>query len=199
MYFNGRMIAPIKKRKAETYLVSQLKVTLCHSSPSIWRRFQVPGNITLLHLHGVLQVVMGWTNSHLHQFRNAGDVYSLPANAPCPDDLDERHYTLADIAPREKDCFIYEYDFGDGWEHEVLVESHLPVDPKSRRAICMDGKNACPPDDCGGISGFYELLETINNPKHEDYQQLLEWLGGAFDPKHFDIQKVNAWLKGMKL
>ena len=193
------MIAPIEKRKADTYPVYQLKVTLCDSRPSIWRRFKVPGNITLLHLHGVLQVVMGWTNSHLHQFRNEGDVYCLPSDDPDPDDYDERRYTLDDIGPCEKDCFIYEYDFGDGWEHEVLVESHLPFDSKSRQAVCMDGKNACPPEDCGGISGYCDLLKIIANPKHEDYERMLEWAGGSFDPKHFDIQKANTRLKGIKL
>ena len=200
MVFRSKMIAPIKKRKADIYAVYQLKVVLCDSKPSIWRRFQVPGNITLLHLHGILQVVMGWTNCHLHQFRNEGDVYSVssPGDFHGTDDLDERRYTLADIAPCEKDWFIYEYDFGDAWEHEVLVEAHLPPMVK-RQAICMDGKNACPPDDCGGIPGYYNLLEAVSNPKHKDRQQLLDWLGGPFDPKHFDIQGVNARLKGLKL
>jgi hypothetical protein len=142
---------------------------------------------------------MGWTNSHLHQFRNEGDVYCLPSDDPDPDDYDERRYTLDDIAPCEKDWFVYEYDFGDGWEHEVLVESHLPFNPKSRHAVCMDGKNACPPEDCGGISGYHDLLKIIADPEHEDYQRMIEWAGGSFDPKHFDIQKVNARLKRMKL
>jgi len=199
MVFRAKVIAPTKKRKVEcpTY---QIKVVLCDTKPAIWRRVQVPGDISLFHLHNVLQVVMGWTNSHLHQFRNEENVYGFPADPEfyASGDLDERKYTVADIAPCEKSRFLYEYDFGDGWEHEVLVEAELPPMVK-RQAICMDGKNACPPDDCGGVPGYYNLLEAIKDPKHKEHKDLLEWLGGSYEPRHFDTEKVNARLKRMKI
>jgi len=192
------MVAPRKKSLTQHLHTCQLKITLLGSKPSIWRRIQVPDNIKLHRLHDVFQVVMGWTNSHMHQFHGEDGVYGLPDPDSDPDDFDERKYTLADIAFCEKCKFVYEYDFGDGWEHEVVVEAHLP--PMERRyAVCMDGKNSCPPDDCGGIPGYYEFLKAISNPKHEDHEQMLDWIGGSFDPKHFDIEAVNARLKRMKL
>ncbi len=141
---------------------------------------------------------MGWTDSHLHQFHGEDGVYTIPDEDSDPEEYDERQYTLADIAFCEKDEFVYEYDFGVGWEHEVLVEAHLP--PMERgHAVCKDGKNACPPEDCGGILGYYEFLKAIRDPEHEDHQQMLDWIGGSFDPRHFDIQKVNARLARMKV
>ena len=94
---------------------------------------------------------------------------------------------------------IYEYDFGDGWEHEVVVKTILSADPKKNRAVCLAGENACPPEDCGGIWGYYELLKAINNPKHEDHEEMLDWLGGQFDPGRFDLQKVNATLRALEI
>ena len=122
------MIAPIKKRLAQRFPIYELKITLSGSNPAIWRRVQVPGDIKLNHLHDVLQVAMGWTDSHLHQFRVGSVIYCLPSD----DDFysggeqrDERRFRLADISQREKTLLIYEYDFGDGWEHEVVVEKVL--------------------------------------------------------------------------
>jgi hypothetical protein len=192
------MLAPKRKSFQQHLYTCQLKITLSGSKPSIWRRLQVPDNIKLNRLHEVFQVVMGWTDSHLHQFHGEDGVYTVPDEDSDPEDYDERKYTLHDIALCEKDEFVYEYDFGDCWEHEVVVEAHLPPMEK-RHAVCMDGKNACPPEDCGGIPGYYEFLKAICNPKHEDHQQMIRWIGGSFDPKHFDIQKVNARLKRMKI
>jgi len=162
------MIAPIKKRLAQAFPIYELKITLCGSNPAIWRRVQVPGGIKLNRLHDVLQVVMGWTDSHLHQFRVGSVIYCLPSDDdfyPGGEQRDERRFRLADIAQREKTALIYEYDFGDGWEHEVVVEKVLAADSEKKCAVCLDGKNARPPEDCGGIFGYYDLLKAINNPK----------------------------------
>ena len=154
----------------------------------------MPGNINLLDLHGVLQVVMGWTNKHLHSFLTATETYCLPSDDPDPYDMDERQYTLEDIVFIEKESFLYEYDFGDGWSHEILVEALLPFMGETQ-ALCIGGKNACPPEDCGGISGYYEFLKIISTPNHVDHRRMLEWSGVPFDPKHFDIEKINAKLR----
>jgi hypothetical protein len=195
------MIAPKKNPPKPHTFNYQLKVTLIHSKPSIWRRFHVPDNLKLSRLHGVLQVVMGWTDSHLHQFRVGHDLYSLPRDGDFADSdyRDESRYTLADIAVCDKDKFIYEYDFGDCWEHEVLVEALLSPDLEERMAVCVDGKNACPPEDCGGIPGYLYLVDAISNPKTERHYEILEWLGDGFEPKHFDLEQVNKRLKRMKV
>ena len=191
------MIAPIKKQPAQNLPLYELKITLRGSKPAIWRRVQVPGSINLFRLHDVFQVVMGWTDSHLHQFVDAPIVYSVPSGDDYPgqERLDERRFRLADVARHEKASLIYEYDFGDSWAHEVVVEKILPADPKKKYAVCLDGKNACPPEDCGGVWGYYELLKAVKNPKHKEHRATLDWLGGPFDPGHFDLQKINAELR----
>lgn len=196
------MIAPVKKQLAKAFPVYELKITLCGSKPPIWRRVQVPGGIKLNRLHDVLQIVMGWTDSHLHQFRVGSIFYSLPSDDgfyPDVEQRDERRFRLADIAQHEKATLIYEYDFGDGWEHQVVVEKVLPPDSQKTYALCLDGKNNSPPEDCGGIFGYYDLLKAISNPKHPEHQQLLEWLGRPFDPNHFDLQEINAMLRDLKI
>ena len=97
-----------------------------------------------------------------------------------------------------KACFLYDYDFGDGWEHDVVVEKIVSADPGKKHAVCLAGENACPPEDCGGIWGYYELLEVVNNPKHKAHQEMLDWLGEPFDPGRFDLQDVNATLRRLK-
>ena len=197
-FFSNPVIAPIKKQPAQNLPLYELKITLRGSKPAIWRCVQVPGSINLNRLHDVFQVVMGWTDSHLHQFVDAPIVYSAPSGDDYPGEerLDERRFRLADVARHEKASFMYEYDFGDSWAHEVVVEKILPADPKKKYAVCLDGKNACPPEDCGGIWGYYELLKAVKNPKRKEHQEMLDWLGGPFDPGHFDLQKINAELRG---
>jgi hypothetical protein len=194
------VIAPIKKAPPETLPLYELKITLRGSKPAIWRRVQVPGSIKLNRLHDVFQVVMGWTDSHLHQFVDARITYSVPLgnDYSSAEQLDERRFRLADVAGRKKAPLIYEYDFGDSWTHEVVVEKILSADPKKKYAVCLDGENACPPEDCGGIWGYYRLLGVVNDPEHEEYQETLEWLGDPFDPSHFDLQKINTELRRLK-
>jgi hypothetical protein len=195
------VIAPLKKQPAPSSPLYELKVTLRGSKPAIWRRLQVPGSIKLNRLHEVFQVVMGWTDSHLHQFVDPPIVYSVPSGEDYTgvERLDERRFRLADLARHEKASFTYEYDFGDGWEHDVVVEKIVSAGPEKKRAVCLAGENACPPEDCGGIWGYYELLEAVNNPKHEAHQEMLDWLGDQFDPGRFDLQEVNATLRRLKL
>ena len=161
----------------------------------------MPGNASLGWLHAVLQVAMGWTNSHLHQFRVGELLYSdLRHNSPEfegePEILDEHQATLQQVAPQEKDVLGYEYDFGDSWEHRITVEKILPPDPAAAMiARCLDGARACPPEDCGGVWGYDNLLKIIKNPKHQEHASIMEWLGAGFDAEAFDADEANTYLR----
>ena len=184
--------------------VFQLKVSLDGIAPVIWRRLQVPGNATLGWLHAVIQVAMGWTNSHLHQFVAGKRLYSDPSFdldefEDDPRVVDEGTITIIEVAPRVKRTFVYEYDFGDSWDHRITVEKILDPDPATATAArCLDGERACPPEDCGGVYGYAALLEIIMDPKHEEYESMMEWLGGRFEPEVFDRDKANKYLRKLK-
>ena len=164
--------------------------------PPIWRRILAPGNLTLPQLHAVLQIAMGWTNSHLHGFQVGEQFYTEPD--PEYSDttvLDERRVRLDRIAPGVGAHFVYEYDFGDGWEHTLVVEQILPPDPDAAYPRCIDGERACPPEDVGGAFGYSQFLDAIHDPRHPEHDEWLQWVGGSFDPEAFDRQKTNALLK----
>ncbi len=184
----------------------QLKITLQGSRPAIWRRVVVPADMTLDRLHDVIQIAMGWTNSHLHQFIGEGgrfDGGAFRERDPDMDELDddaasERDHTVADVAPRPKSKFVYEYDFGDGWLHDVTVEKVLAPDPAFQHPVCLAGQHACPPEDCGGIGGYCEMLKRLANPKRPEHEQTKEWLGADWIAARLDIGRVNAALKRFK-
>lgn len=177
--------------------VYQLKVTLKGSKPPIWRRVQVLGNVSLNTLHRIIQVVMGWEDYHLHQFISQGTYYG--PRIPELEMKDEGAVKVSEIAPAEKAKFIYEYDFGDSWEHDVLVEKILSAEAGTHYPVCLTGKRACPPEDCGGIWGYYDLLETIQDPKDPEHADMLDWLGEGFDPEAFDLDVINRELKDVSI
>jgi len=178
--------------------IYQIKVTLQESKPPIWRRIQVPSDITLAKLHRILQVVMGWSDSHLHQF-TVGETHF---GEPHPDYFFEMHnekrYKLNQIVPGEGFKFDYEYDFGDSWGHVLLVEKILPAEPGAQYPVCLKGVRACPPEDVGGIWGYQGFLEAIRDPDHPEHDQMLEWIGGEFHPLAFDLEAVNRGLKRLR-
>ena len=176
--------------------IYQIKVTL-KDSPSIWRRIQAPGDISLSRLHAVLQIVMGWTNSHLHQFKAGGRYYGEPDPefADMTEVIDERQVRLNQIAPDVKAGFVYEYDFGDSWEHELVVEKILPPEKGAPYPRCTDGKCACPPEDVGGVWGYQDFLEAMRDPNHPEHEDMVEWAGGEFDPEAIDLRGVNGALQ----
>lgn len=180
--------------------IYQIKVTLRDSKPPIWRRILVPEDITLFTLHEILQRVMDWGNYHLHMFTIAGQIYGDPEDDETGDlgTKNETRYRLNQLGLREKDKFSYEYDFGDSWEHNILVEKILPADPSFRYPVCVTGKRACPPEDVGGIWGYEEFLEAISNPNHEEHDEMLAWVGGEFDPEEFDLDAINQSLQHIK-
>ncbi len=176
---------------AVTVPIYQLKVTLKGSKPPIWRRIQVLSDTRLGKLHRILQVVMGWSDYHLHQFIVGQTYYGVPDPDFEMDVRSERTVPLSRVLLAPKAKLIYEYDFGDSWEHELLLEKVLDPDPTVRYPICLTGKRACPPEDCGGIWGFAEFLEAIASPDHDEHERMLEWSGGRFNPEAFDLHEVN--------
>jgi hypothetical protein len=171
--------------------IFRLKVVLRGSDPSIWRRLEVR-DCTLAKLHGILQDAMGWDDYHLHTF-TVGGVEFGPASAEW-DVKDERRVKLSQLAAQGVKKFRYTYDMGDGWEHEITFQKSVPAEPGAKYPRCIDGARACPPEDCGGIWGYADLLEVLSDPEHEEYEERLEWLGGEFDPEAFDLEEVNARL-----
>lgn len=175
--------------------VYQLKVRLHGSKPPIWRRVLVASDITLTGLHEVLQVTMGWTDSHMHQFERDGQVFGSPSNGfgslPV---ADERRTRLNRVLRREKEALRYEYDFGDSWNHQVTLEKILPYDHRVQLPICVKVKGACPPEDIGGLWGYYAVLEALHDPRHADHEEYADMFGPELDPDAIDIDEVNALL-----
>jgi Plasmid pRiA4b ORF-3-like protein len=178
--------------------VYQIKVTLEDSKPPIWRRIQVPSTVTLYKLHQILQVVMGWSNYHLHEFDIDGVHYGEPSQDNSYKVRNEKTVKLSQVVSKEGAKFAYIYDFGDHWYHKILVEKILSHDPDIHYPICIKGKRACPPEDCGGIGGYYDFLEIIKNPDDPEHDQMLEWVGGSFDLEAFDLDDINQQLRKIK-
>jgi len=174
--------------------IYQLKVTLKDIKPPIWRRFLVPDNLTLGTFHVVLQIVMGWENCHLHQFMSERTCYGTPDEDFDMKTENEEDYQLSDLLKREKDSILYEYDFGDSWEHKIVLEKILPDDADFKIPRCITGKRACPPEDCGGVWGYQNLLEAIDDPTNPEHEEMLEWVGVDFDPEAFYSENVNHYL-----
>ncbi|MDT8321305.1 MAG: plasmid pRiA4b ORF-3 family protein [Xanthomonadales bacterium] len=173
----------------------QLKIELLGAEPPIWRRLRVPSNLPLLGLHDVIQVAMGWWNSHLHEFSDGRRRYGQP-HGEWPDEAlsDEGEFGLDQLLSRTGDRLEYLYDFGDGWEHLLTLEAVDPPGAHARRLECLDGMRQCPPEDVGGLSGYMEFLEAVRNRSHPEHAEMLQWAGGEFDPEEFDADQINAEL-----
>jgi hypothetical protein len=185
----------VAKKTASEAPVYQIKVTLEHSKPPIWRRLLVPGDVTLEHLHYIIQVAMGWTNSHLHQFIVDGLYFGEPHPDYGLEMHDHRRIRLNAVTTEIGYKFTYEYDFGDSWTHTLLVEKIAEPEPGRQYPMCVKGKRACPPEDVGGVWGYEEFLEAISDPDHPEHEMYLEWIGGEFDPEAFDLEETNEMLR----
>ena len=172
--------------------IVRLKVSLRHICPPVWRRVEIAADATLFNLHRALQTAMGWSDSHLHQFCHRGVYYGQSDREYGVHRENERRVRIHDVLRRPKDRLVYEYDFGDGWEHEVVLESLEEARPGMRYPRVVAGKRACPPEDVGGLGGYENFLEAIANPEHPEHQEFLEWCGGPFDPEQFDLKAANA-------
>jgi hypothetical protein len=178
--------------------IYQIKITLRDSKPPIWRRVLVRGDVTLGKLHDIIQIAMGWTDSHLHQFIVKDTYYGVPSDNDWYEIRSERRVRLNQIAPIEGSKFTYEYDFGDDWLHQVLVEKILPLDPTQKLPVCKKGRRACPPEDVGGVWGYSDFVEIMQHSKHKEHKRLKEWYGGKFDPEEFDLDLVNIQLRQLR-
>lgn len=183
-----------------TESIIQLKITLQDSKPPIWRRLLVDKSITFKELHYIIQISMGWENSHLYQFETNEYIITTIDEYIDEDDyfdkklVDASSITLNSIITNVKMKFTYTYDFGDDWQHQILVEKFLDYDEKIKYPTCIKGKLNCPPEDSGGIYGFYELLEIIADIKHKERKEVLRWIGKNYDPEHFDKDEINTKL-----
>jgi hypothetical protein len=178
----------------------QIKVTLMQVRPAVWRSVRVPGTITLSQLHRILQIAMGWEDSHLHRFvidrRRTGTKHGQLDSQILNDETIQLRNTVALLKFR---LLYYEYDFGDDWVHELHVERAFPQAKATQSVSCTAGERCCPPEDCGGPIGYQELLKVLQDPRHSDHEEMLEWVGGSFDPEMFDVGSVNKKLRRLRI
>jgi hypothetical protein len=186
----------LNRVRKSTASVFQLRLTLMQVEPAVWRRLVVPADITLGKLHFVLNESMGWTCSHLHLFalrdRSFGDPrLDVDRELGFEDERTIRLESLVD----EGQSLRYEYDLGDSWEHDVLIEKRLEGDSRLSYPLCISGARACPPEDCGGVPGYARLVAALADPDNTDHDELLTWVGGHFDPEGFDVNRTNQALR----
>jgi hypothetical protein len=179
--------------------ILQFKISLKRSNPKIWRRFQIENNLMFFDLHLVIQGVMGWTNTHLYQFVYEKNSYiGNPEMLDYYDVSDDKITELSVFFDKSKMKILYEYDFGDDWVHELVLEKILDKNDIQQYPICLEGELACPIEDSGGIFGYYNLMEKYNNSKDDEHSDTVEWVGEDFNPEFFDIESVNEILKDYK-
>lgn len=176
--------------------VYQLKISLEGSRPPIWRRVLVPGEFTLADLHHVVQIVMGWESYHMHRFEAGGVNYGEPD--PNLEFVNDAAVTLLQLFKRPKFKFRYEYDFGDSWRHTLVVEKIMEPQAGEEYPMCLAGKQACPPEDVGGVWGYYSFLEAMDDARHPEHKRMREWYGRKFDPDKFDLDAVNRKLAQLR-
>lgn len=181
----------------------QLKIILSGVKPPVWRRIKINGHATFGDLHEVIQLVMGWENAHLFEFSNK-EISILPGEdeddfmgVGDTEGIDMGEITVEEVLKKKGAKIKYTYDFGDNWEHQIVVEE-IEKDNGIllHGAICLKGKGNCPPEDCGGPWGYMQMLEAVSDPKHPEYENYREWLGEDFDPEHFDLNETNQFLAG---
>jgi hypothetical protein len=180
------------KRPANLY---ELKVTLRDTRPPIWRRIRVRSDVALYELHTILQFVMGWRDGHMHQFVAKSKVFGK-VDPEFPESENERNVLLSQVLRKPKDSIVYKYDFGDGWEHSIVLERVLEAEPGGKYPYVVDGKRACPPEDCGGTRGYEHLLNVLSNPRNPEHAEMVEWVGGSFNPEAFDRDEINHGFHG---
>jgi len=189
-------IMPVKKTAP---LVYELKITLTGIDPPIWRLIQVPSTLLLCCLHDALQAVMGWTDSHLHQFEKDGRYWGDPESDEYGDLklVDESKVTVAKLLKVEGDALVYVYDFGDNWRHEIVLQKIVPSEVPTK-PVCVAGGRRCPPEDVGGAHGYKEFLEVIFEPGHEEFEHFREWAGNPVHAEEFRVAAVNEILERMR-
>jgi len=178
--------------------VFQLRVRLEGINPPVWRRLLVPGGVRLAKLHDMFQAAMGWTNSHLHSFTIDDQLYGMQFDDLPEEELDETEYTVSAALRDGVRRFVYDYDFGDSWTHEVVIEDASWAPHTLKFGVCLDGEGACPPEDVGGIGGYGHFLQAVADPLHEDHDEMFAWVGFKFDPAAFSVAAANAALQRVR-
>jgi hypothetical protein len=186
---------PMPPASIPTY---QLRVTLLRIDPPIWRQLHVPPTITLRSLHRAIQESMGWEGEHLHEFAAGNKHYGIPMPGDPYKVHDETEARLYRVLTKPGQRMMYEYDFGDGWKHEVLLEAVHRSREAPEFPVCIAGERACPPEDCGGPWGYEDLLELWRDAENPEDEERLEWLGEDFDPEAFDLAAVNEALQHIR-
>lgn len=181
-------------------MIHQLRISLNGTEPEIWRSFKINSNSTFEELHIAIQVVMGWDNSHLYEFKNKDFIIGKEYDDDYVNEklIPSDSIAIEDVLLRKKSNIIYTYDFGDSWHHEVVVENIIN-DEVLLYPVCLKGEINCPPEDCGGIWGYYNLLDIIKDKKHPEYRDWIDWVGKDYDPDQFDPEAVNRVLSQMKI
>lgn len=191
-----------RARRKTVPKVYQLKITLSGISPPIWRRVAVPPDATLGELHDVIQGVMGWYDEHLHEFTDGKGRRFGPRDPDFEFDdedlVEEEEVLIGNVLRRAQQKIRYVYDFGDCWKHEVQLEKAIPREAGVEYPVCLEGKRACPPEDCGGVWGYQHLLHVLADPEHEEFAELSEWVPEDFDPDVFDVEEANSCLAGAR-
>ena len=188
---------PTKKTTAPKEIY-QIKITLLGTKPPIWRRLLVPSGLTLERLHDAVQVAMGWQDCHLHEFRIGQQRFGIPDPEDMlmgmPAAVNERTVRLFNVLGEAGSKAEYTYDFGDSWDHSIVVEKVLPIEPGRSYPACIGGKRRGPPEDCGGVPGYYNLIEALSDPRHDEHEEMLDWMPDDFDPEAFSADEVNTRL-----
>jgi hypothetical protein len=182
-------------------LVSDISITLLSSKPEIVRRIYVLSEISLLELHLCIQYAMGWTDSHLFEFKRGDLCFGIryeDTELDFPDLIDASGVQVAGVLKRPGQLLTYVYDFGDYWEHKIQLNGHLDIDPDMKYPLCVSGAGNCPPEDCGGIHGFTELLEILKDKNNPEYKDIRKWVGKKYDPDEFDLIKTNSRLRRVR-
>jgi Plasmid pRiA4b ORF-3-like protein len=179
----------------------QIKISLDSTSPVIWREMLIPKNISFYKFHHMIQIAMGWTNSHLFEFNiegyRVGEIFGNMEELDDDKVIDGKIAKLIDLVNEPGEIFKYWYDFGDSWMHTITIVKYISLENTHQLPFCIGGELKCPPEDCGGISGFYDFLSIMSNAKHKEYKEMKQWFGGKFNPVELDLIKINKKLKNI--
>jgi len=195
-YEKGLKLSPYKN------WVLQFKIEMAEILPSIWRRILVPSDYNFWDLHVALQDAMGWSDYHLHHFEIKGKHKRKEEKIGIPDfdrfEDSEEVYPGWEIPVTNYFSELgmtanYLYDYGDSWWHTVKLEGYIHKEKKTKYPLCLDGARSCPPEDCGGVRGYYEMLETLSNPQSDDYEDMKQWVGEDWNAEKFDKDKIEFW------
>ena len=196
--FRSTPIAKVSDRPRNLRDLYQLRISLEEINPPIWRRLLVASSIDLAMLHEIIQLAMSWSGVHLHQFTAGRKQFGVPDEDYGDGIIPERGIRIGSLLKCENQWISYEYDFGDAWEHKIVLEKILPYIPGAAGPECIDGQRGAPPEDVGGAWGYREFLEAYTDRGHPDHWEKVAWVNGDFDPERFDIPEINRKLKLMR-